>query len=303
VTRSYPILLGFLALVWGGSYFFIELAVDEIEPAPMMLVRTAVAGVLLAAFLAWQRGGAVAVSELRRAWRPGIVLGLVNAALPFTLIAWGQKHVDSGVAAIANATVPIFVVLLAIRFRPSERATGLRLVGILLGLVGVGVLTGGQPDFGLWAVLGVLAVVCASASYAVGGIYGQLRVEGIGGPVLATASMLWGAVILLPLAVWQLPTELPGWRASAAVAALTLVGTAVAQLVLFRMLRLHGAARLSLVTYLMPPIALVYGVLLLGEPLTTGVLGGLALILLGVGLGSGGVRLPRRAVAPAVPHG
>lgn len=303
MTRSYPILLGFLALVWGGSYFLIELAVDEIEPAPMMLVRTAVAGVLLAGFLAWQRGAAVAVWELRRAWRPGVVLGLVNAALPFTLIAWGQKHVDSGVAATANATVPIFVVLLAIRFRPSERATGLRLVGILLGLVGVAVLTGGQPGLGLWAVLGVLAVVCASASYAAGGIYGQQRVEGIAGPVLATASMLWGAVILLPLAVWQLPTELPGWRASAAVAALTLVGTAVAQLVLFRMLRLHGASRLSLVTYLMPPIALVYGVLLLGEPLTAGLLGGLALILLGVGLGSGGVPLPRRAAAPAAPHG
>jgi drug/metabolite transporter (DMT)-like permease len=303
VTRSYPVLLGFLAVVWGGSYFFIAVAVDEIEPAPMMFLRMAGAGVLLALFLAWQRGAAVAVGELRAAWRPGLALGLINAALPFTLIAWGQKHIDSGVAAIANATVPIFVVLLAIRFKPSERATGLRFAGILLGLVGVGVLTGGQPELGWWAVAGVGAVVLASASYAAGGIYGQLRVAGTPGPVLAAASMLFGALIILPLAAVQVPAEMPGWQALASVAALTVGGTALAQLVLYRTLRLHGASRLSLVTYLMPPIALVYGVLLLGEPLTAGVLGGLALILLGVGLGSGGVRLPRRTAAPATPHG
>ena len=97
------------------------------------------------------------------------MLGVVNAAIPFTLIAWGEKHIDSGVAAIANAIVPIFVVLLAIRFRPSERARGLRLAGILLGLVGVGVLAGAHPQGGWWGVAGTLAVVVASVSYAVGG--------------------------------------------------------------------------------------------------------------------------------------
>lgn len=302
MTRSYPVLLGFLALMWGGSYFFIKVAIDEIEPAPMMFVRLAVAAVLLTAFLAWQRGAAEAAAELRGAWRPGLVLGLINAALPFTLIAWGEKHIDSGVAAIANATVPIFVVLLAIRFKPSERAGGLRLVGILVGLVGVAVLAGGQPELGLWPVAGVLAVVLASAAYAAGGIYGQLRVAGTPGPVLATVSMIGGALILLPLGLLQLPREVPGWEALASVAALTLGGTALAQLVLYRMLRLHGASRLSLVTYLMPPIALVYGVLLLDEPLTAGVLGGLALILVGVALGSG-VLQARRETASAAQHG
>jgi drug/metabolite transporter (DMT)-like permease len=302
VTRSYPVLLGFLALVWGGSYLFIKVAVEEIEPAPMMFVRMAVAGVLLAVFLAWQRGAPAAAAELRAAWRPGLVLGLINGALPFTLIAWGEKHIDSGVAAIANATVPIFVVLLAIRFKPSERATGLRLAGILVGLVGVAVLAGAHPELGWWAVAGVGAVVVASASYAAGGIYGQLRVEGTPGPVLATASMLGGALILLPLGVLQFPTELPGWQAIGSVAALTIGGTAMAQLVLYRMLRLHGASRVSLVTYLMPPIALVYGVLLLGEPLTAGVLGGLALILVGVALGSD-VLQSRRDAEAAAQHG
>jgi drug/metabolite transporter (DMT)-like permease len=303
VTRSYPVLLGFLALVWGGSYFFIKVAVEEIPPAPMMFVRMALAAALLVPFLVWQRGRDEAVGELRAAWRPGLVLGVINAALPFTLIAWGEQHIDSGVAAIANATVPIFVVLLAIRFKPSERATGARLAGIVVGIVGVAVLTGGQPDLGLWPALGVGAVVLASLSYAAGGIYGQLRVAGTPGPVLAAASMVGGALILLPLAALQLPDAVPGWEAAASVAALAIGGTAAAQLVLYRMLRLHGASRVSLVTYLMPPIALVYGVLLLDEPLTVGVVGGLALILVGVALGSGGVRLPRRDAAPAAPHG
>ena len=303
MTRSYPVLLGFLALVWGGSYFFIKVAIDEIEPAAMMFVRLAVAAAILVPFVMWQRGTADAVAELRAGWRPGLVLGAINAAIPFTLIAWGEKHIESGVAAIANATVPIFVVLLAIRFKPSERATGARLAGILLGLVGVAVLTGGQPDLGLWPVLGVGAVVLASLSYAAGGIYGQLRVAGTPGPVLAAASMTFGALILLPFAAFQIPATMPGWPTWASLAALTIGGTALAQLVLYRMLRLHGASRVSLVTYLMPPIALVYGVLLLGESLTWGVLGGLALILLGVALGSGALRIPRRTAAEAAPHG
>ena len=296
MTRSYLPLLFFLAAIWGASYMFIKVAVDEIEPAAMMFVRTAVAAVLLAAFLA-MRDGARALREVRDAWAPGLVLGVVNAALPFTLIAWGEKHIDSGVAAIANASVPIFVVLLAIRFRPSERVTGVRLAGIVVGLVGVAFLAGGRPGAGWWYVAGTLAVVLASLAYAVGGLYGQARVANVRGPVLATASMAGGAVVLLPLAALQVPESAPGWEAAGAVAALAVLGTALAQLILFRMLRLHGAARLSLVTYLMPAVALVYGALLLDEEITGAMLVGMALILAGVALGSGAVRLGRRQVA------
>ena len=153
MTRSYLPLLFFLAAIWGASYMFIKVAVDEIEPAAMMFVRTAVAAVLLAAFLA-MRDGARALREVRDAWAPGLVLGVVNAALPFTLIAWGEKHIDSGVAAIANASVPIFVVPLAIRLRPSEPVTGVRLAGIVVGPVGVASLSGGRPGPGCWYAAG-----------------------------------------------------------------------------------------------------------------------------------------------------
>jgi drug/metabolite transporter (DMT)-like permease len=298
VTRSYVWMLSFLAAVWGASYLFIKVAVDEIEPTAMMFFRLGLAAALLVPFLLAQLGTRRGLDELRRAWRPGLALGVVNAALPFTLIAWGEKHIDSGVAAIANSTVPLFVVLLAIRFRPSERATGTRLAGLLIGFGGVALLAGGQPAGGWWAVAGTLAVVVASLSYATGSLYGQGRTAETRGPVLATAAMLGGTVVLLPFALVQLPDGMPSGEAVASVAALSVLGTALAQLVLFRMLRLHGSARTSLVTYLLPITALVYGAVLLDEPVTAAVLGGLALILLGVALGSGALRLPRRAPVP-----
>src|ERR671915_1543817 len=163
--RGYPVMLLTLAFLWGSSFLFIEIALDEIEPTTMMALRLLFGATALLPILMVQRGARSAADDLRAAGRSLWVLGLVNAALPFTLIAWGQQYIDSGIAAIANATVPIFVVLLAIRFRPSERASGLRLVGVLVGLVGVAVLTGFNPEGGWWAVAGTMAVVVASLSY------------------------------------------------------------------------------------------------------------------------------------------
>jgi drug/metabolite transporter (DMT)-like permease len=287
MTRAYWPLLGLLASLWGASYLFIKVAVDELEPAALMFFRLALAAAILLAVVAHEG----ALADVARAWRAGLVLGTVNAAVPFTLIAWGEQHVDSGVAAIANATVPLFNALLVTRFLPSERLSVARLAGVLLGLAGVGVLAGGQPAAGGGlAVAGTFAVVASSLSYAGAGVYGQLRVRETAGPVLAAASISGGALVLLPLAVWQLPLEVPSAKASGSVLALAVLGTAVAQLILFRMLRLHGSARLSLVTYLMPPIALFYGALLLDEPVRPEALAGLALILAGVAVGSGKMR-------------
>jgi drug/metabolite transporter (DMT)-like permease len=297
MSRSYLPLLLALGGIWGASYLFIKVAVDEIEPAPMMEARLLIAVALLVPFLIWRMGARAAVTELRRASRAGLVLGLINAAIPFTLIAWGEKHVDSGVAAIANATVPIFVVLLALRFDPSESVTGLRLAGVLLGLAGVGVLAGVDPEGGAWAVAGTLAVVLSSVSYAASGLFAKRHVRHTAGPVLAAASMLGGSLILLVPGLLQLPDQLPGWKALGSVFLLGALGTGLAQLILFRMVRLFGPQRLSLVTYIMPLFALLYGSLLLDEPLTAGALGGLALILAGVALGSGTVRPARREVA------
>lgn len=282
MTRAYVPLLLLLSSLWGASYLFIKVAGREIAPATMMLGRVGVAAVVLLGFLAWR-------GELRslRAPRGAYALGLTNAAIPFTLIAWGERHIDSGVAAVANASVPIFVTVLAIRYRQDERSTGWRLAGILLGLVGVAVLAGAAPDGGLWYVAGTLAVVVASISYASAGLWGKSLIVHVSGPVLATTSLLGAFVVLLPVGVAQAPSELPSLKAVACVLALAVLGTAAAQLIWFRMLRRFGTTRSSLVTYLLPATALLYGVVFLGEPLTWAELAGFVLILGGVALGSG----------------
>ena len=301
MTRGYVVSISILAAIWGASYLFIKVAVDDVEPAPMMFFRVALAALLLLPFVLVTRGTRRGLTELRAAVKPGFVLGTINAAIPFTLIALGEKYIDSGVAAVANATVPLFVVLLAIRFRPSERATGARLFGILLGLAGVALLAGAQPG-GEWAAVGgTMLVVLASLSYATGALYGQTRSHELAGPVLAAATVTAAAIVLLPLAVVQAPHALPSWEAIASILALGIAGTALAQLILFRMFRLYGASRTTLVTYLMPPTALIYGMVFLDEPLTLASVGGLVVILAGVALGSGALRLPRREPEPAAP--
>lgn len=286
----YPVLLVTLAALWGASYLFIKVGVDGgFEPAMLMALRALLASVALGGYLAVTVGPRRTVTDLRDAWREMIVLGALNAAIPFWLIAWGETHIDSGVAAIAQATVPICSLLIGLPFLPHERIGPVRVAGVCLGLIGVIVLAGASPDVSGWTVAGTLAVVLASVCYASAGIYGQLKVGGRSGPVLATASMLGGLVILLPLALLEVPTEPPTAGAIWSLLALAVLGTALAQLLFFRMLRLYGARRQSLVTYLMPGFAVVYGALLLDEPLTVAALGGLVLILLGVALGSGTV--------------
>jgi drug/metabolite transporter (DMT)-like permease len=299
VTRRYVPLLLSLSALWGASYLFIKVGVRDLAPTVLVELRLLLAAAVLVGFLWLREGGPGALAALHAAARPGIVLGLVNASIPFVLIAWGERHVDSAVAAVANATVPIFNALLALRFNRDDAVSGARLLGVFAGLVGVAVLAGLDPR-GWWAVAGTLAVVLASILYAAGGIYGQKRLSRTAGPALAAASIVAAAVFTLPFSLAQLPQHAPGWKSLGSAAALGILGTGAAQLVLFRMLRLHGAARTSLVTYLLPPTALFYGAVFLGEPVTAAEAAGLALILLGVALGSDLLRpsMPAAAVEP-----
>jgi drug/metabolite transporter (DMT)-like permease len=291
VSRRYTFLLVVLGAIWGSSYLFIKVGVRELSPAVLIEVRLLFAAPVLLAFAVSRYGW----SALRRAWRQGLALGVVNAAIPFTLIAWGEKHVDSGTAAVANSSVPIFVALLAVFFVPSERSTGLRLAGVLLGLVGVSILAGVHPQNGWMGAAGIGAIVLASISYAIANLYAGRRMSA-GGPVLAATSMSFAFLLLLPLAAATPPSHVPGWKPIGSAVALGLLGTALAQILSYRMIGLYGSARSVLVAYLLPAFALFYGLVLLGEALTVQKLAGLVLITGGVGLGSGGVRFPRRAV-------
>ena len=292
--RGYVPLLLALGTIWGASFLFIKVAERALEPSTLMAGRLLIAAAILVPVLVVTRGARRALADLRATARPGAVAGIVAAALPFTLIAWGQKHVDSGTAAIANGSMPIFVVLLALRYRASERVAGLRLVGVLLGLVGVAVLAGANPTRGWWGVVGTLAVVAAALSYAVGALYAQDHVEA--GPVLAfsTAQCIGGTLALIPFGIAQAPPDLPGWKPIASVLALGAAGTAIGTLLYYRLVSSYGSSRASLVVYLLPPFALLYGAVFLDESLSAEKVAGMALILGGVALGSGVVTWPRR---------
>jgi drug/metabolite transporter (DMT)-like permease len=297
VTRRYWPLILTLAAVWGASYLFIKVGVDGgLSPAALMAARALIAALFLIGYLWATIGLRAAVSQIGDAWRACVVLGSLNAAVPFWLVAWGETKIDSGVAAIAQATVPLFSLLIGLRFLPHERISRLRIVGVVIGLVGVGFVAGIAPAGDTGAVAGTLAVVLASVFYASAGIYGQLHLRGTtSGPVLATGSMLAAGLMLLPFAIARHPTEMPTAGAISSLLLLAILGTALAQLILFRVLGLFGARKMSLVTYLMPAIALFYGAVLLDEQVTAAAIVGLALILVGVALGSGSLQFRRRA--------
>jgi drug/metabolite transporter (DMT)-like permease len=295
MRRSYLLPLLLLSAIWGSSYMFIKVGVRDFSPSAMVELRLLLAGLVLVLVVTVRRG----LRAVRPALAPGAFVGIVGMAIPFVLISWGETHVDSGVAAVANSSVPIFVALLALRFAASERSSGLRVLGLVIGLAGVGVVAGVHPKGGWWAVAGALAVVLASLCYAVSSLYIQRSLV-VGGLELAAASVLCGAVAVLPFAIADLPDSV-GWKSLASVVVLGVVGTGFAQLLVNRLIGEHGSARSMLVNYLLPGFALLYGATILGEPLTGAKVGGLALILVGVTLASGLLAIGRRS-ARAVPE-
>jgi len=295
--RGYVALVSLLAAIWGASFMFIKIAVDDLAPTTTMFLRLLFSALPLLALVVYRLGLRPAEAQMRSVMKPAIILGVINTAVPFTLIAWGETRIDSGVAAIGNASMPLFVALLALRFVPSERATGFRLFGLLLGLVGVGVLVGVNPQGGWSGVVGTLAVILASLSYAAGSLYTQTLLTDVRNDVLVAASIAWGAIWLTPFGVLQAPTSFPGWAPIAAVLALALLGTVAGQLLYFRLIYRYGSSRASLVVYLLPVTALFYGALLLGEPISASAIVGLVLILTGTPIASGVLRFPRRRAA------
>jgi drug/metabolite transporter (DMT)-like permease len=289
--RGYAALLAALSAIWGSSYMFIKVGLRDLAPATLVDLRLSLAALVLLGFLA-ARGR---LGGVRAALKPGAFVGIVGMAVPFLLISWGETHIDSGLAGVANASVPIFVALLALRFAPSERVRGVRLVGLVVGLSGVAVVSGVHPNGGTWAIVGTLAVVLSSLFYAISSLYVQRRLV-VGGPELAATSTLCGALVMLPFALARLPDHV-GWKPLGSVAVLGIVATGIATLLANRLIGDHGPARAMLVNYLIPAFALLYGVGVLSEPLTTPEVLGLVLILAGVTLASGVLRLTRRTPA------
>jgi len=277
-----------LALIWGASFMFIKVADRQLSPATLIMGRLGLAAVTLALIVPFAVGTRETLAELRANAGWLAVVALVNTAIPFWLLTWGETRIDSGLASIIQGGVPIFNAAVAFLFFREVRVTGLRLVGIAIGFVGVALLVGAQPS---GKVLGALAVVGMALCYAIGGLLTGRHLQRVRPIVIGLSSCSVATIVAMPAGIAQAPTSTPGWKEIGSVIALGIPGTAVAYLLFFALITGAGAAYASLVTYLIPPIALGYGAVFLGESFGATALGGRALILGGVALGTGAVGL------------
>jgi drug/metabolite transporter (DMT)-like permease len=276
------LLLVVLSLLWGGSFFFAKVAVEDLPPLTLALGRVAIAAVILAV-LARVMGESLV--PIARAWPTFAVLGILNCAIPFSLIFWGQTYIPSGLASILNATTPIFTVLVAHLATRDEKLNAAKLVGIAVGFLGVAVMLG--PDvlveIGI-SIWGQLACLVAALSYALAGVYGR-RLSHHPPALVAAGQLSAATIVLAPLAVlidqpWTLPK--PSLTALGALLALAVLSTALAYVIYFRVLARAGATNLLLVTFLIPVSAILLGTIVLGERLAPHHYAGMALIALGL---------------------
>jgi drug/metabolite transporter (DMT)-like permease len=287
-----------LAAIWGSSFMFIKVAVEELTPGVVVWGRVLVATLALVPAIPFAIGWGRLGSELRRYAFPLFVLALFNASIPFWLLAWSEQRLDSGLAAVLQASTPLFTALVALGFSRSDRVTGGRLVGVVIGFFGVVLLVGAQPS---GDVLSALAVLLTALCYAASALYAGTRLASAPPFVTSFGTLLVATLTMSPLGLAQLPDQVPGWKATGSVIALGAVGLAVAYLLYFGLIAGAGANYAVLVTYLVPALALGYGAIFLDEPITASALGGLALILAGVALGTGTLRLPRRTPVGETP--
>ncbi len=296
--RSWLLLLG-LSAIWGVSYLLIKIGLRDLSPEVVSFARIALAALVLLPIAA-HRG---ALAALRGRIRWAVILGAIQVAGPFLLIAAGERSISSSLAGILVATTPIFTALLALRLDPEERSEGTRLLGVAIGIVGVIALFG--LDLSGSGVLGGVAVVLASVGYAVGGFIFKARFADAPPIGVVAVVMTAGALLLLPAAAATLPSAAPALGPIAAVAALGLFGTGLAFVIFYALIAKVGPARTMLVSYIAPGFAVVYGAWFLSEPITAGKLVGLAGILVGSWLGAGRLeaRPPERASAPTLAEG
>jgi len=291
MSRRYPAMLAAVALLWGASFMFIKIAVRELAPATLVAGRIGIGALTLALVVPFLAGGRATVTAIRANLGWLVVVGLVNMALPFWLLSWGETRIDSGLASIIQGSVPIFNAVIAFGFFRDVRVTGLRLLGVGIGFVGVALLVGAQPQ---GKVVGALAVVGMALCYAVGQLVAARHLGSVQPPVVALATTAVAALAVLPFGIAQAPDHLPHWKTIGSVLALGIPLTALAFLLFYAIIAGAGAAYASLVTYLVPPIALLYGAIFLGERFGVAAIGGLALILGGVAFGTGRLRFRRR---------
>ena len=289
-----------LGLIWGSSFAWIKIAVEEIPPASLVALRMGLGAVGMLALLAFIR---VPMPRGAREWLPLVVLGAVNAAVPIFLISWGEQFVDSGTAAVLNSLTPIFSLLIAGVALRVEPVTALRVGGLLLGFLGAALLASRELDLRADAsgLIGAGAVVLAAFSYAVGASYARHRIRSTHRYVVAAGTLVFAAFDMAVLALITdggviLPTQ-PD--TILAVAWLGVLGSFVAYVCFFFLIEHLGATVAAMVTFMFPVVGVALGVLLLGERMDVRLILGTVLVLMGIIV----VTLRHNAAPSRVPSG
>lgn len=261
------LLLAVLSVLWGGSFFFVGVVIRELPPLTVVLLRVALAALILLPILWAYRTG---FPRGLRGWRPFFVIALLNNVLPFSLMVTGQTYISSGLASVVNATTPLFTVLV-MAAAGDERLHARRVAGVVIGLIGVAILHGQHLGFSSGQGFGILLCLAAAFSYGLSALYARRRLSN--SPPLATATfqMLASTVMMILIAgVFERPWQLPmpdtvTWLALLGLAALS---TALAYIVFFQILRRSGSTNVMLVTLLIPVTAILLGWLVLGESIS-----------------------------------
>jgi len=282
IAASDWLLLLVLSVLWGGSFFFAKIAVGAIPPLTVAFGRV---GIAAACLILVARKTGVALPATAAAWLPFLPMGLLNNVLPFSLLFWAQTQIPSGLAAILNATTPLFTVLVAHFATQDETLNAGRAAGLVFGFAGVVAMIGPDALHALGAnVLAQLACLAAAVSYAFAGVYGR-RFRGEPSLRVAACQLTASTVLLLPIVTlldrpWTLP--LPALTPIGALVALAILSTALAYVIFFRILARAGATGISLVTFLIPVSAILLGTLILGEQLAVRHIVGMIAIAFGL---------------------
>lgn len=270
-----------LSVIWGSSFFFVEIAIEHAAPITIVFARVGLAALAL---ILYCRIKGLHIPVERTRLLQYAAMGFLAHALPFVLLTWGQTHITAGLASIYNATTPLFTVLVAHLCLSDERANTTIFIGVLTGFLGVAVLIGGGLDgLTLDNLLGQLAALGAAISYALCAVYGR-RFSGLPPAGIAAATLTSATLLMAPLALFYggPATSLPPAGALAAIVTLALLCTAVAYIIYYLILARVGATKLMLVTFLIPASAIMLGIVFLGETLAPNHIAGLALIFCGL---------------------
>jgi drug/metabolite transporter (DMT)-like permease len=279
-----------LGALWGASFPFIRVAVPEFGPFALVAARVTLAAVVLAAYV-WMSGGAL---KVRPWWRQFLLLGTMSVALPFTLISAAEVNITASLAAILNSTTVFFTAIIASLWL-GDPLTGRKLLGIVAGISGVGILVGWdpQPLNGI-VLLSVFAVLGASLAYGISGVYAKKTFSGLPPASMAVGQLSMAAVVMLPVTALRPPVEAPSALATFCLLGLALLSTSVAYLLFFYLLENAGPTSTSSVTLIVPVFGLLLSVLFLDEPVGVGTLVGLLTVLVSVALVTG-ARLPSKS--------